>query len=140
MAVEFRHDFAVHTDNAISSTLDTCLRKGIVLTTSTLYLGTAVCLNSWHGFTTSTVWRQCAQRGPSVQALALPLQPTHSGSGSNPAAGTLYNKDLVWLNLFNAALSRKRYWRGLESQEARDYAQHYSCIQMGSDENHFNVS
>ena len=60
------------------------------------------------------------------EASALPLQPTHSGSGSNPAAGTLYNKDLVWLNLFNAALSRKRYWRGLESQEARDYAQHYA--------------
>ena len=56
-----------------------------------------------------------------------------------------------WLNLFNAELSPKRFWRGPRSQEVGeegDYIylslhcnhQNDSCIKMGSGESHFNVS
>ena len=58
---------------------------------------------------------------------------------------------LVWLNLFNAELVPKRYWRGSRSEdvgEEGDYMyltlhchrQNDSCIKMGSDESRFNVS
>ena len=54
-----------------------------------------------------------------------------------------------WLNLFNAELSPKRYWRGPRSQELGeegDYTKlhcHHrndSCINVVGDESHFNVS
>ena len=57
---------------------------------------------------------------------------------------------LVWLNLFNAEFSPKRYWRGPRSQElgeegANDYSLHATtrmtpALKMVSDESHFNVS
>ena len=51
---------------------------------------------------------------------------------------------LGWLNLLNAELSPRRYWRGPGSQEfgvKREKTTHYdSCIKTGSFKSHFNVS
>ena len=58
--------------------------------------------------------------------------------------------DSAWLNLFNAELSPKRYWRGTEIPGGggrwrlyltlRCHLQNDSCIKMGSDESHLTVS
>ena len=58
-----------------------------------------------------------------------------------------------WLNLFNAELSPKTHWRGPRSQKVEGnretmslyvtlhcHHQNDSCIKIGSDESHFNVS
>ena len=61
----------------------------------------------------------------------------------------MYGRYLVWLNLFNAELSLKWNWRRPRSQEVGEegdylmlhcYHQNDSCIKVGSDKSHINVS
>ena len=63
---------------------------------------------------------------------------------------------LIWLNVFNADVSPKRYWLGPRSQEGvgrewegmrsrlyqtlRCHHQNDFCMNMGGDESYFNVS
>ena len=50
---------------------------------------------------------------------------------------------VVWLNVFNAELSPKRYWRGPRSQEVGeegDYIPNATLSPPGCDESCFNVS
>ena len=55
---------------------------------------------------------------------------------------------LIWLNIFNAELSPKKYWRKPRFQEMREEGyytlhcnnQNDSCIKLGSGKTHFNVS
>ena len=101
----------------------------------------------------------CSRAGmsqcPSNDSLSTPLSP--ASRKPTPAEPLNWKEERkqrelvsVWLTLFNAELSPKRYWRGPRSQEVGGRGRLYlslhchhqndPCIKMGSDESRFNVS